>query len=281
MKIPVERQTLGAVSFIIVDIDPVEKRAGQCVGSDPDGDHGGAAGGDSVSGGGRHGAVAGAYEFLQGQRRCAGIVEREALGHRIACADRSHSHHGVLTERFVCFWRGFVAPRDNPAVQVPDLGVEGRIAYSRHAAVGVEQQRVGRLVGRQRVDGCERSGAIHSHRVHEVVAAQRVAGLGGVGALEYHHEADVAPGDGLEGVDHFVPYRQLHAARSASGGVDVAHHREVCARLEANRSVENPRLQPLGHGDLPAHEGRHRLALLGMTVASRERKERGCQRQTE
>ena len=71
IEIPMERQTFRAVSFVVVNVDPVEKRTGQCVGSDPDGDHGGAAGGDGVSGGCCHGAVAGAYEFLQGKRRCA------------------------------------------------------------------------------------------------------------------------------------------------------------------------------------------------------------------
>ena len=66
-----ERQTLGAVSFVVIDVDPVDKRTGYGIGSDPDSNHGGAAGGDGVSGGCCHGAVAGAYEFLQGKRRCA------------------------------------------------------------------------------------------------------------------------------------------------------------------------------------------------------------------
>ena len=97
MKIPMKRQTLGALFFVVEDVDPVKKRAGHCVGSDIDSDHGGAAGGDGVGGGGRYGAVAGAHEFLQGQRRGPGIVEREALCHRVACIDRSPSHYGVLT----------------------------------------------------------------------------------------------------------------------------------------------------------------------------------------
>ena len=58
IEIPVERQTLRAISFIIVVIDPMEKRAQQCVGSDADGDHGGPAGGDGVGRGCRHSAVA-------------------------------------------------------------------------------------------------------------------------------------------------------------------------------------------------------------------------------